>query len=110
MNMGMNSVYYHFLHLASTENYCLLAARLGMNAIRNHGIDPVAFETWSASVSPINGFAVCEDSHGKAVPGKGPIEAAVLPAVGLPAAVHGVATVLDAEKVSSAAPNERLIP
>src|SRR5690242_12322816 len=38
--MGMNNVYYRFLHLASNEKYRTLPARLRMNAIRSHGADP----------------------------------------------------------------------
>ena len=102
--MGMNNVYYRFLHLTSNENYRSMPARLRMNAIRSHGIDPVDFELWSAAVSTINGCAACVDSHEKVVRGKGLSEAAVLAAIRLAAVVHGLATVLDAEKVSAAEP------
>ena len=37
--MGMNNVYYRFLHLVEDEEYARLPARLRMNVIGNPGID-----------------------------------------------------------------------
>ena len=102
--MGMNNVYYRFLHLASNANYCNMPARLRMNIIRSHGIDPVDFELWCAAVSAVNGCSACVDSHEKVVREKGLSEEAVLAAIRLAAVIHGLATVLDAEKVNSAQP------
>src|SRR5438128_9064997 len=102
--MGMNNVYYRFLHLASNPNYRSIPARLRMNIIRSHGIDPVDFELWCAAVSAINGCAACVDSHEKVIREKGMSQASVLSAIRLAAVIHGLATVLDAEKVSSAVP------
>ncbi len=102
--MGMNNVYYRFLHLASNEKYRTMPARLRMNIIRTHGVDAVDFELWCAAVSAINGCAACVDSHEKVVREKGLSEEAVLAAVRLAAVVHGLATVLDAERVASPQP------
>jgi len=102
--MGMNNVYYRFLHLASNENYKTIPARLRMNVIRNHGIDPVDFELWCAAVSAINGCSACVDSHEKVVREKGMSEASVLSAIRLAAVIHGLATVLDTEKANSQIP------
>jgi lipoyl-dependent peroxiredoxin subunit D len=102
--MGMNNVYYRFLHLASNPNYRTIPARLRMNIIRSHGIDPVDFELWCAAVSAINGCGACVDSHEKVIREKGLSEEAVLAAIRLAAVIHGLATVLDAEKVTSAQP------
>jgi lipoyl-dependent peroxiredoxin subunit D len=102
--MGMNNVYYPFLHLTSNENYRTIPARLRMNVIRSHGIDPVDFELWCASVSAINGCAACVDSHEQVVREKGLSEALVLAAIRLAAVVRGLATVLDTEKVNLAQP------
>lgn len=96
--MGMNNVYYRFLHLSSNQNYRSIPARLRMNIIRSHGIDPVDFELWCAAVSAINGCAACVDSHEKVVREKGLSEASVLSAIRLAAVIHGLATVLDATK------------
>jgi alkyl hydroperoxide reductase subunit D len=102
--MGMNNVYYRFLHLTSNENYRTIPARLRMNIIRTHGTHPVDFELWCAAVSAINGCAACVDSHEKVVREKGMSEAAVLAAIRLASVIHGLATVLDAEKVRAAEP------
>jgi alkyl hydroperoxide reductase subunit D len=102
--MAMNNVYYRFLHLSSNENYRTMPARLRMNIIRSHGIDPVDFELWCAAVSAVNGCAACVDSHEKVVREKGLSESSVLAAIRLAAVVHGLATVFDAEKVTSAQP------
>jgi lipoyl-dependent peroxiredoxin subunit D len=102
--MGMNNVYYRFLHLTSNANYKTIPARLRMNVIRTHGIDPVDFELWCAAVSAINGCAACVDSHEKVVRDKGMSEEAVLAAIRLAAVIHGLATVLDAESVRAPQP------
>ncbi len=102
--MGMNNVYYRFLHLTSNEKYRTMPARLRMNIIRSHGVDAVDFELWSAAVSAINGCAACVDSHEKVIREKGLGEEAVLAAVRLAAVIHGLASVLDAERVASPQP------
>lgn len=102
--MGMNNVYYRFQHLTSNPNYRSLPARLRMNIIRSHGVDPVDFELWCAAVSAINGCGACVDSHERVVREKGLKEEAVLAAVRLASVVHGLATVFDAEKVAATQP------
>ena len=97
--MGMNNIYYRFLHLTSNPNYKTMPARLRMQIIRSHGVEPADFELWCAAVSAINGCAACLDSHEKVVREKGLSEEAVLAAVRLAAVVHGLAGVLDAERV-----------
>ena len=99
--MGMNNVYYRFLHLTSNEAYKTMPARLRMNVIRSHGVDQADFELWCAAVSAIKGCAACVDSHEKVVREKGMNEESVLAAIRLAAVIHGLATVLDAEKVPS---------
>ncbi|MEN1729580.1 MAG: alkyl hydroperoxide reductase, partial [Pseudomonadota bacterium] len=51
--MGMNNVYYRFLHLTSNEDYKKLPAKLRMSVIGNPGIDKVDFELVSLAVSAI---------------------------------------------------------
>jgi alkyl hydroperoxide reductase subunit D len=99
--MGMNNVYYRFLHLTSNQNYQNLPARLRMNIIRTHGVEAADFELWCAAVSAINGCAACVDSHEKVVREKGLSEEALLAAIRLASVVHALATVFDAEKVAA---------
>jgi len=102
--MGMNNVYYRFLHLASNQNYRNLPARLRMNIIRSHGVDPVDFELWCAAASAVKGCGACVDSHEKVLREKGVTEEAILSSIRLAAVVHGLATVLDAEEVAAPQP------
>jgi alkyl hydroperoxide reductase subunit D len=95
--MGMNNVYYRFQHLTSNENYRTMPLR--MNVLRSHGVDQVDFELWSAAASAIKGCGACVDSHEKILRHKGLSEDAVLAAIRLASVIHGLATVLDAEKV-----------
>ncbi len=61
--MGMNNVYYRFVHLASNKQYGTLPAKLRMNIIANPGVDKTDFELWSLAVSAINGCGMCIDAH-----------------------------------------------
>ncbi len=61
--MGMNNIYYRFLHLVEDEEYKQLPARLRMNVMANPGIDKQDFELLSLAVSAINGCGTCVASH-----------------------------------------------
>src|SRR6056300_1498491 len=61
--MGMNNVYYRFIHLVSDKEYSKLPAKLRMNVIGNPGIDKVDFELYSPAISAINGCGLCIDAH-----------------------------------------------
>ena len=61
--MGMNNIYYRFLHLANDKEYAKMPAGLRMNVIRNPGIDKVDFELYSLAVSAINGCGMCINAH-----------------------------------------------
>jgi alkyl hydroperoxide reductase subunit D len=98
--MGMNNVYYRFQHLTKNPKYATLPARLRMNVLRTHGIDPVDFELWCTAVSAINGCGLCVDSHEKILRDKGVSEEAILAAVRLASVIHGLATVFDTETVA----------
>ena len=99
--MGMNNIYYRFQHLSKNPKYATLPARLRMNVLRNHGIDPVDFELWSLVVSAINGCGLCVDTHEQVLRGKGMSEESILAAVRLASVIHGLATVFDTEAVAA---------
>jgi alkyl hydroperoxide reductase subunit D len=99
--MGMNNIYYRFLHLSSNEKYGTLPARLRMNALRTHGVDAVDFELWSIAVSAINGCGKCVDSHEKVVREKGVSEETVLSIVRIASVIHAIGGVLDTERVAA---------
>jgi alkyl hydroperoxide reductase subunit D len=99
--MGMNNIFYRFLHLTSNEKYGTMRAGLRMNVMRTHGIDPLDFELWSTAVSAINGCGTCVDSHEKMLREKGVNEEKILAAVRIASVVHAIAVVLDAEQVGA---------
>lgn len=97
--MGMNNVYYRFLHLTANEKYRTIPARLRMNVIRQHGVDPVDFELWCVAVSAINNCQACVASHEQVLRDKGLTEEAILAVVRIGAVLHAIAGVMDAEAV-----------
>jgi alkyl hydroperoxide reductase subunit D len=99
--MGMNNIFYRFLHLTSNEKYGTMRAGLRMNVMRTHGIDPLDFELWSTAVSAINGCGACIDSHEKMMREKGVSEEKILSAVRIASVIHAIAVVLDTEHVSA---------
>jgi lipoyl-dependent peroxiredoxin subunit D len=101
--MGMNNIYYRFLHLTSNEKYKTIPARLRMNILRSHGIDTVDFELWCTAVSAINGCGACVDSHEKTIREKDVREETIVAAVRIAAVMHGLASVLETEKVMPSA-------
>lgn len=95
--MGMNNVYYRFLHLTTNPKYATLPARLRMNVMRSHGVEPADFELWCTAVSAINGCANCVDSHEKKLRESGVGEETLIAAIRIAATVHGLAAVFDTE-------------
>ena len=63
--MGMNNIYYRFLHLVEDAEYQAMPARLRMNILANPGIDKLDFELLSLAVSAVNGCGLCISSHEK---------------------------------------------
>src|SRR5580692_10215018 len=63
--MGMNNIYYRFLHLVEEPEYGTLRAGLRMNAMTNPGGDKIDFELASLAVSAVNGCGKCLESHEK---------------------------------------------
>ncbi len=101
--MGMNNVYYRFLHLAENEEYSRLPAKLRMNVIGAPGTTKENFELWSLAVSAINGCGMCITAHEKVVRAAGLTAEQVQAAVRIAAVVHAVAVALEAESASTQA-------
>ena len=95
--MGMNNIYYRFLHLVEDAEYKQLPARLRMNILANPGIDKLDFELLSLAVSAINGCGTCVASHERQLRQHGISREAVQSAVRIAATVHAVAGVLEFE-------------
>lgn len=102
--MGMNNIFYRFLHLSSNEKYATMRAGLRMNVIRTHGVDQLDFELWCIAVSAINGCGACVDSHEKVLREKGFGEEKIMAAVRVASVLHAIAVVLDTERVAAQQP------
>jgi alkyl hydroperoxide reductase subunit D len=96
--MGMNNVYYRYLHSVSNEKYRTIPARLRMNVLRTHGAGHADFELWCEALSAINNCHVCMESHEKAVREKGLSEEQILQAIRITSIIRGINDVLTAEE------------
>jgi alkyl hydroperoxide reductase subunit D len=100
--MGMNNVYYRFVHLAGNPDYAGLPAKLRMNVIGNPGVAKVDFELYSLAVSAINGCGACVAAHDKVVRGAGVTAQGVQSAVRIAAVLHGIAVAIESASASGA--------
>ena len=101
--MGMNNIYYRFVHLSANKDYAQMPARLRMNIIGNPGVDKIDFELWSLIVSAVNGCGLCLDSHEKTLRTADVSKDAVQQALRIASVVHAVAVTLEAEQALIAA-------
>lgn len=93
--MGMNNVYYRFVHLVEDGDYARMPARLRMNVIRDSGVDKTDFELFSLAVSAINGCGLCISSHAKTLKAEGVTAEGIQSAVRIAAVIHSIAAVLE---------------
>ena len=93
--MGMNNVYYRFVHLAANKDYGSMPAKLRMNFIARPGVDKVDFELWSLAVSAINGCGMCIDSHEAVLRDAGLTTAQIQTAVRFAAIIQSAAIALE---------------
>jgi lipoyl-dependent peroxiredoxin subunit D len=100
--MGMNNVYYRFLHLVEDVEYAKLPARLRMNVIGNPGIARADFELISLAVSAVNGCGKCVTAHERVLRQHEVGREAVQSAVRIASVIHAVAGVLDYEDARAA--------
>ena len=100
--MGMNNIYYRFVHLTSQKDYATMPAKLRMNAIANPGVSHLDFELYSLAVSAINGCGMCIDSHERVVVEKGATREMVQNVVRIASVIHAVAVTLDGEETLAA--------
>jgi alkyl hydroperoxide reductase subunit D len=103
--MGMNNVYYRFLHLVGNDAYGRLPARLRMQALAAPDVPRLDFELWCLAVSAVNGCGRCIESHEAKLRESGASELAVQDAVRIAAILSGVAQVLDAEAALASSPS-----
>ena len=94
--MGMNNIYYRFLHMMGDgAPYGQMPARLRMQIIGRPGAPHLDFELWCLAASAITGCEACVRSHERSVRDKGGTPEQVHEAVRIAAVVHAVALTLD---------------
>ncbi len=96
--MGMNNVYYRFLHLAQDGDYANMPARLRMNVIGSPGVDKVDFELYSLAVSAVNGCGLCITAHARELAKAEVSKESIQSAVRIASVVNAVAAVLEYEQ------------
>jgi lipoyl-dependent peroxiredoxin subunit D len=95
--MGMNNIYYRFLHMMGDgSEYAQMPARLRMQIIGKPGVDPLDFELWCLAASAITGCESCVRSHEASVRERHGTKEQVHEAVRIAAVIHAVALTLDA--------------
>lgn len=95
--MGMNNIYYRFVHLVENEHYAKMPANLRMTIIGNPGVDKTDFELWSLAVSAVNGCGMCIHSHEQTLAQHGVTKDAIQAAIRIASVVHAVAVTLEGE-------------
>lgn len=61
--MGMNNIYYRFLHLTEDPQFKSMPAKLRMNVIAKPGVSKVDFELMCLAVSALSGCGMCINAH-----------------------------------------------
>ena len=100
--MGMNNIYYRFVHLSANKDYATMPARLRMNIIGNPGIDKLDFELLSLAVSAVNGCGMCVTSHERKLREGGVSREAIQSAVRIASVIHAVAGVVEYQAEAAA--------
>lgn len=93
--MGMNNIYYRFVHLVEDPEYQSLPARLRMNVIGNPGIARDDFELLSLAVSAVNGCGLCITAHERKLREHGVSRESIQSATRIASTIHAVAGVLE---------------
>lgn len=93
--MGMNNIYYRFMHLVENDEYRKMPARLRMSVIGNPGVEKLDFELYSLAVSAINGCGACVTAHEKVLRKGGMTADGVQSAVRIAAVINGLAVALE---------------
>lgn len=103
--MGMNNVYYRFLHLVEDPEYGQMPARLRMQALggATSDDDKRDRELWALAVSAMNGCGQCIQAHEKTVRDHGGSKAMIHEAIRVASVVKATAVALDVEPQSAQA-------
>ncbi len=92
--MGMNNIYYRFLHLSDDKEFSKMPAKLRMNVIGKPGIDKRDFELMCLAVSAIAGCGSCINSHVSEVKKAGVSNEGVQSSVRIASVINAAATAI----------------
>lgn len=93
--MGMNNIYYRYLHLLEGEaELKKLPAKLRMTIIGKPGIEKVNFELYSLAVSAITGCGMCINAHVHEVRKGGTPDLGIQSAIRIASVTHATAQAL----------------
>jgi alkyl hydroperoxide reductase subunit D len=95
--MGMNNIYYRYLHLLegeSVEELKKLPAKLRMQIIGKPGIEKGNFEIYSLAVSAITGCGMCISAHVQELRKHGITDLGIQSAIRIAAVTNGAAQAL----------------
>jgi alkyl hydroperoxide reductase subunit D len=95
--MGMNNIYYRFVHMMGVSDYAQLPARLRMNIIANPGVEKLDFEMWSLAVSAVNGCGMCVEAHERELIKHGTTKETIQDIIRIAAVIHAVAVTIETE-------------
>jgi alkyl hydroperoxide reductase subunit D len=96
--MGMNNIYYRFLHLVENPDYKTIPAKLRMNIIAQHAADKMDFELWCTAASAIKGCGACVAAHEAKLRSHGVTPEVIQASVRIASVMHAIANVLDTEE------------
>ena len=93
--MGMNNIYYRYLHLLEGEEELKkLPAKLRMQVIGKPGIEKSNFEIYSLAVSAITGCGMCINAHVQEIRKHGISDYGIQSAIRIAAVTNGAAQAL----------------
>lgn len=93
--MGMNNIYYRYLHLLEGEEELKkLPAKLRMQIIGKPGIEKSNFEIYSLAVSAITGCGMCINAHVQEIRKHGIEDLGIQSAIRIAAVTNGAAQAL----------------
>jgi len=92
--MGMNNIYYRFVHLSEDKEFLTMPANLRMNVINQSAIEKADFELYCLAVSAINGCGMCITAHTRELLAAGFTKQAIQSAIRIAAVINATAQAL----------------
>jgi lipoyl-dependent peroxiredoxin subunit D len=92
--MAMTNIYYRFTHLVGDAEYGKMPARLRMNGLASHDIDPLDFELYALAASIVGGCGQCIKAHEHEVRQKGISREGVQSVARIASVIHAAAAIL----------------